>query len=100
MDTLLKDVRFGARMLTRDLGSSTISVLALALGIGLTAMMFSIVWGAVLRGLPVDAPEQLVVIDRYSGIRSGRIVIESLSTRPVVLDAVVARPNRFPAATR
>ena len=44
--------------------------------------------------------EQLVVIDRYSGLRTGRIVIESLSAKPVVLDAVVARPNRFPAASR
>jgi len=44
--------------------------------------------------------KQLVVIDRYSGIRAGRIVIESLSAEPVVLDAVVARPNRFPAASR
>ena len=43
---------------------------------------------------------QHIVIDRYSGIRTGRIVIESLSRKPVVLDAVVARPNRFPAATR
>ena len=41
---------------------------------------------------------QYVVIDRYSGMRTGRIVIESLSNKPVVLDAVVARPNRFPAA--
>ncbi|HEU4337169.1 MAG TPA: hypothetical protein VFR45_07655, partial [Nocardioides sp.] len=44
--------------------------------------------------------KQHVVIDRYSGIRTGRIVIESMSRKPVVLDAVVARPNRFPAATR
>jgi putative ABC transport system permease protein len=64
MDTLLKDVRFGARMLIRNGGSTSISVLALALGIGLTTMMFSIVWGAVLRGLPVDRPEQLVSIQR------------------------------------
>ncbi|MBS2940253.1 hypothetical protein KDN32_21165 [Nocardioides sp. J2M5] len=40
---------------------------------------------------------QHVVIDRYSGMRTGRIVIESLSRRPVVVDAVVARPNRFPS---
>jgi hypothetical protein len=43
---------------------------------------------------------QLVVIDRYSGMRTGRIVIESLGSKPVVVDAVVARPNRFPAAVR
>jgi hypothetical protein len=41
---------------------------------------------------------QYVVIDRYSGMRAGKIVIESLSNKPVVLDAVVARPNRFPPA--
>jgi predicted permease len=64
MDTLLKDVRFGARMLIRRIGSTGISVLALALGIGLTTMMFSIVWAAVLRGLPLDRPEQLVSIQR------------------------------------
>jgi hypothetical protein len=49
---------------------------------------------------PRTSMKQLVVIDRYSGIRAGRVVIESLSAKPVVLDAVVARPNRFPAATR
>lgn len=64
MDTLLQDVRFGARMLIRNGGSTAISILALALGIGLTAMMFSIVWGAVLRGLPMDRPDQLVSIQR------------------------------------
>ena len=41
---------------------------------------------------------QFTVIDRYSGMRSGRITIESLSSKPVVVDAVVARPNRFPPA--
>jgi hypothetical protein len=44
--------------------------------------------------------KQLVVIVRYSGVLTGRLVIESLSARPVVLDAVVARPNRFPTASR
>lgn len=44
------------------------------------------------------ASRQYVVIDRYSGMRAGKIVIESLSNKPVVLDAVVARSNRFPAA--
>ena len=41
---------------------------------------------------------QLIVLDRYSGVRSGRITLESLSSKPVVVDAVVARPNRFPPA--
>jgi putative ABC transport system permease protein len=64
MDHLVKDVRFGARMLLRNPGSSAISVLALALGIGLTGMMFSIIHGAVLRGLPFEASDRLVSIGR------------------------------------
>lgn len=40
--------------------------------------------------------QQYVVLDRYSGVRKGKIVIETLSKKPVVVDAVVARPNRFP----
>lgn len=45
-----------------------------------------------------SALRQHVVIDRYSGMRSGRITIETLGHKPVVIDAVVARPNRFPPA--
>lgn len=45
-----------------------------------------------------SALTQYTVIDRYSGMRTGRIVIETLGAKPVVIDAVVARPNRFPAA--
>lgn len=41
---------------------------------------------------------QHTVLDRYSGMRAGRITIESLSSKPVVIDAIVARPNRFPPA--
>jgi putative ABC transport system permease protein len=64
METLFKDVRFGARMLLTNPGSTAIAVIALALGIGLTTMMFSIVYGALLRGLPFDRPEQIVSVMR------------------------------------
>jgi hypothetical protein len=57
-------------------------------------------WHVVDLSGPRAALRQVVVIDRYSGIRSGRIVIESLSDARVVIDAVVARTNRFPVATR
>ena len=55
-------------------------------------------WHVVDLGAKRSRSAQLVVIDRCSGVRSGRIVIETLSRKPVFLDAVVARPNRFPAA--
>lgn len=64
MDTLLKDLRFGVRMLVKNPASSIIAALTLALGIGLTVMMFSLVYGAVHRGLPLDRPEQVVALFR------------------------------------
>ncbi|RYB94027.1 hypothetical protein EUA93_06475 [Nocardioides oleivorans] len=56
-------------------------------------------WHVVDLSGPRSPGRQLVVIDRYSGMRTGRITIESLGSKPVVVDAVVARPNRFPSAT-
>ncbi|HYH72642.1 MAG TPA: hypothetical protein VD764_05450 [Nocardioides sp.] len=55
-------------------------------------------WHVVDLAGPRTTLRQYTVIDRYSGIRTGRIVIESLSNRPVIIDAIVARPNTFPAA--
>jgi putative ABC transport system permease protein len=66
MSNFLQDMRFGARMLLKHRGSSAISILALGLGLGLTTMMFSIVWGALLRGLPFEKQEQLVAIRRVN----------------------------------
>ena len=55
-------------------------------------------WHVVNLAGPKTALRQYVVIDRYSGIRAGKIVIETLGNKPVVIDAIVARPNTFPAA--
>ncbi|HXV61022.1 MAG TPA: ABC transporter permease [Vicinamibacteria bacterium] len=60
MSHLFGDLRFGARMLGKRPGHSALAVLALALGIGLTTMMFSIVYAAVWRGLPLEDPEELI----------------------------------------
>ena len=62
--SLLNDIRFGARMLTKRPGLSSIAILALALGIGLTTTMFSIVYTAVLKGLPFEDSEELVQLFR------------------------------------
>ncbi|HEX2202517.1 MAG TPA: ABC transporter permease [Longimicrobium sp.] len=62
--TLLKDLRHGARKLVRNPAFSAISVLTLALGIGLTTMMFSIVYGALFRGLPFEGGDRLMHVER------------------------------------
>jgi predicted permease len=60
--SLRDDLRFGFRMLLKQPGLTGIAVLALALGIGLTTIMFSIVNGALIRGLPFEESERIVAI--------------------------------------
>jgi putative ABC transport system permease protein len=60
LERLLQDLRFGARMLRKNLGSTVVSLLTLALGVGASTAIFSVVYGVLLRPLPYDKPEQIV----------------------------------------
>ena len=60
MNELSQDLRNGVRNLLRAPGFLVAAVLALALGIGATTSIFSLVYGVVLRPLPYDEPERLV----------------------------------------
>jgi len=62
MDTLISDVRFALRGLLRSPSFAITAVLALGLGIGSTAGVFSLLEGVVLRPLPYRDPSQLVTI--------------------------------------
>jgi putative ABC transport system permease protein len=62
VETLLNDIRFGARALMKKPGSAVISVIVLSLGIGLSAFMFSLVYGIFYRGLGIPDEDRVATI--------------------------------------
>jgi len=56
----MHDLRLALRMIGRQPLTSALAVVALGLGIGLTTLMFSILNGAVLRGLPFEASDRIL----------------------------------------
>ncbi len=66
LDNMMKDIRLALRGLLRRPGAALIAIVALALGIGLTTGMFSIVNGVILKGLPVEDPHELMALNRIN----------------------------------
>src|SRR5262245_27223888 len=62
MDSFLQDIRFGWRLLLRTPGFTLAAVLALALGVGATTAIFTVLDRVVLRPLPYPDPDRLAMV--------------------------------------
>jgi predicted permease len=73
METLLQDLRYGLKVLTKSPGFTAVGVLALALGIGASTALFSVLNGVVLNPLPYEQPNRLVALHSIRGFRTAGI---------------------------
>lgn len=69
--SIVREIRFALRSLRRSPGMVTAGVVALALGIGLTTTMFSIIYGLLIKGLPYQDPDRIAVIYRVDARGAG-----------------------------
>src|SRR5436190_19754280 len=60
MSTFLQEMRYSLRMLLKSPGFTAVAVITLALGIGMTTAIFSVVYGVLLRPLRYDRPDRIL----------------------------------------
>jgi hypothetical protein len=112
-EDFLRDLRLGTRLLARGPGFTSIAVLSLALGIGSSSAIFSVMNAVVLRPLPVVDPQELYiaqvlepdeiellfsypVVDRAAQLLAGRAELAAQSSTETVL---IATPGDGSAAS-
>jgi putative ABC transport system permease protein len=98
MDTIVQDLRYAVRGLSRMRGVALVAIATLALGIGGTTTMFSVVYGALLRPLPFVEPDRLVILfntqvtprDGVSRLRWSRPHIVALQGAATSFDSIAS----------
>ncbi len=71
VESVLQDLRFGLRVLRKSPGFTTVAIFTLALGIGANTAIFSLIDTVMLRFVPVQKPQELMEVLRFSPDRPG-----------------------------
>ena len=87
IETLVRDLTYGARMFRRQPAGTCLAILTLSLGIGANTVIFSLLHAALLRPLPFPDPDRLVaVVDNFRTV--GQVNVPP--TVPEMLDVRAA----------
>jgi len=78
---LWEDVRFAARLLLKDKWFTGVAAVALALGIGVNATVFTFVNAVLIRGLPIADPDRTMAIGSYDRVRNRPMGVSYLDYR-------------------
>ena len=73
LNGIAQDIRSGLRVLRREPGYTAVAVLTMALGVGATSTLISVVYGVLLKPLPFPEPERLIRVEETRGGNHGRI---------------------------
>ncbi|HEX2342766.1 MAG TPA: ABC transporter permease [Vicinamibacterales bacterium] len=119
MTSILRDARWGIRLLRRHPGFTAVAVVALALGIGANAAIFSVVYATLIAPLPYENADRIVIVwsriqnqrnataagdyvewvrrsksfDALHAWTGGRVSVASSSGSPELVPARVATPG-------
>ncbi|MFZ0519645.1 MAG: ABC transporter permease [Candidatus Acidiferrales bacterium] len=86
VDDFLQDARFALRILGKNPGFAVVALLTLALGVGATTVMFTVVNGVLLKPLPYPEPDRLVAVHGHSDTWNAKIYGEQNVAYPDFLD--------------
>jgi predicted permease len=67
---LWEDIRFAGRLLLKDKWFTLVAAVALALGIGVNATVFTFVNAVLIRGLPIADPDRTMAVDSFDRVRN------------------------------
>jgi hypothetical protein len=78
---LWQDLQFAIRLLVKDKWFTLVATVALALGIGVNATVFTFVNAVLIRGLPFDDPERILALNSRDLARNRNIGVSYLASR-------------------